>query len=98
MKTVDQVTTEYLLGMKLRSTRDQDVLDAGHLFEKIGISDPIALYNHLNDMSIDVGMSYILTAFSELNGEGWFGAYFRENQQELLELFRLDDKKGRRSM
>ncbi|MCL2494394.1 MAG: hypothetical protein FWE98_01890 [Oscillospiraceae bacterium] len=95
---IDQVITEYLLGMKLRSTRDQDVMDTGHLFEKLGVSDPIALYNHLNELSIDVGMSYILTAFSELNGEGWFGAYFRENQQELLKLFRLDDKKGRRSM
>ena len=96
--TVDRVTTEYLLGMKLRSTRARDVTDSVHLIEHLGILDPIELYNHLDNMSIDVGMSYILTAFSEMHGEDWFKEYYPGKEQELLKLFRLDDIKGKRSM
>jgi len=96
--TIDQVTTEFLLGMKLRSTRDRDVTDSGNLIEHLKILDPIELYHHLNNMSIDTGMSYILTAFSEMYGEDWFKEYYPEHEQELLGIFRMDDKKGRRSI
>jgi len=96
--TVDKVTTEYLLGMKLRSTRDRDVTDSVTLIKHINILDPIELYNHLNNMAINVGMSYILTAFSEMHGNHWFGQYFTENQIELLKTLRIDDLKGKESM
>ena len=98
MNTVDQVTTEYLLGMKLRSTRERDVTDCAQLIEDLGFTDPIELYNHLDNMSIDVGMSYILIAFSKMREPGWFGKYLLEHEKELMEVFCLDDKKGRRSM
>jgi len=86
---IDRVTTEYLLGMKLRSTRERDVID---------ILEPVTLYNHLNHMGIRVSMSYILTAFSEMHGSDWFGRYFVENQEELLKIFRIDDLRGKESM
>ena len=96
--TVDKITTEYLLGMKLRSTRNRDVTDSVILIKHINILDPIELYHHLNNMAINVGMSYILTAFSEMHGNHWFGQYFTENQKELLEILRIDDLKGKESM
>ena len=96
--TIDKVTTEYLLGMKLRSTRDRDVTDSVILIKRINILEPIELYNHLNNMEINVGMSYILTAFSEMHGGNWFGEYFIEHQEELLKILRIDDLKGKESM
>lgn len=96
--TVDQVTAEYLLGMKLRSTRPRDVTDSAILIERLNVSDPIELYNRLNTTSIDVGMSYILTVFTEMKGTGWFRDYLKAHEKELMAIFDRDDIKGKRSM
>jgi len=88
--TVDEVTTEYLMGMKLHSNRDADIEDAGSIIKGRGMEDPIALYHLLMGMSFRLSMVSVLRAFSFAYGPDWSAAYWKEQSKEILSLMNSD--------
>jgi len=88
--TVDQVTTEYLIGMKLCSIRDIDLSDAGRIVQEKQWKDPIALYHALTQMKMNVNMASILEAFSLAYGDEWRATYWKEHDQEVLDLLNVN--------
>ena len=91
--TVDQVTTEYLLGMKLRSIRDRDVDDAVLLVNQLDIKDPLELYSLMHGMALDVSLSAILKVFTTIYGKDWFEKYYKEHAEDILKIFRCESRK-----
>lgn len=88
--TVDQVTIEYLLGMKLSSTRPIDKEDAGQIIKAKYLNDPIGLYNLLAGMSFRLSMVSVLDAFAFAYGDAWRAAYWKERSGEILGLVNSD--------
>jgi len=84
--TVDRVTIEYLLGMKLSSTRPIDKEDAGHIIKAKGLDNPIGLYCLLASMSFRLSMVSVLEAFAFAYGDEWRAAYWKEHSKEILDL------------
>ena len=88
--TVDEVTTEYLMGMKLHSNRDVDVEDVGSIVKGRSMEDPIGLYKLLVGMSFKLSMVSVLRAFSFAYGADWTAAYYKEHSREILDLLNSD--------
>ena len=84
--TVDQVTIEYLMGMKLSSTRPIDTEDVGHIIKAKELKDPIGLYKLLTGMSFRLSMVFILEAFAYAYGDVWRAEYWKEHSKEILSL------------
>jgi len=82
--TVSRVTDDYLLGMKLSSTRDIDVEDSADLLDLLGLTNPIDTYHRLEGIGTRHTMMHILTAFKVLYGVEWYSKYLAENHEELL--------------
>ena len=88
--TVDQVTTEYLLGMKLCSIRDVDLSDAGRIVQEKQWHDPIALYHALTQMKMKVNMASMLEAFARAYGDEWRTEYWKAHDGEILDLINVN--------
>jgi len=86
--TVDEVTTEYLLGMKAQSGREQDSKDVEALLKILKIKDPLEVYRLLRSMTIGADIASILTTFTRIKGEEWFEAYYIAHSEEILNLLR----------
>lgn len=82
--TIYTVSLDYLLGMKLTSAREQDLIDVGEIIRYRGISSPITLYKFLKKNGFKtVDFAYILEGFSLAYGMDWLRDYFERNQEEL---------------
>ena len=88
--TVDQVTVEYMMGMKLSSTRPIDTEDVGRIIKRREIKDPIGLYNLLAGMSFRLSMVSVLDAFAFAYGDAWRAAYWKEHSKEILGMINSD--------
>ena len=86
--TVDEVTSEYLLGMKIRSGREQDILDAASLIKILKMEDPISAYQLLKGMAFDISIVSVIVAFTKAKGEDWSAAYYKEHSNDILSLLR----------
>jgi len=86
--TIDLVTPEYLLSMKLSSVRPVDVEDAAYLVKLLNLENPIEVYNKIYPLNSKVSIMSVLKAFAQLHGEKWQWDYFRENQEEILALLK----------
>ena len=84
--TVDQVTIEYLMGMKLSSTRPIDTEDVGHIIKAKELKDPIDLYKLLVGMSFRPSMVSMLEAFAYAYGDAWRAEYWKEHSEEILRM------------
>ena len=88
--TVDQVTAEYMMGMKLSSTRPIDTEDVGRIIKSRELKDPIGLYHLLTGMSFRLSMVFVLDAFAFAYGDAWRAAYWKERSKEILSLINSD--------
>jgi len=88
--TVDQVSIEYLMGMKLSSTRPIDNIDVGQIIKAKGLKDPIGLYKLLAGMSFRLSMVSVLDAFAFAYGDPWRAAYWKEHSGEIIGLMNSD--------
>ena len=88
--TVDQVTIEYLMGMKLSSTRPIDTEDVGHIIKAKELKHPIDLYKLLVGMSFRPSMVSMLEAFAYAYGDAWRAEYWKEHSKEILSLMNSD--------
>lgn len=82
--TVYTVSLDYLLGMKLTSAREQDLIDVGEIIRFRGLSSPITLYKFLKKTGFKtVDFAYILEGFNIAYGMDWLRDYFEKHQEEL---------------
>ncbi|MCL2531918.1 MAG: hypothetical protein FWE40_07155 [Oscillospiraceae bacterium] len=88
--TVEQVTMEYLLGMKLSSIRDVDAKDAGKIVEMARLDDPLALYQQCRAMGLKLSFVAVLEAFTFAYGDEWRAQYWNEHDQEILSLLNVN--------
>lgn len=71
---------EYILGMKLKSMRDQDVEDIGLIIKKLKIKSPDMLEKTLMQYDfVNIDIAILLEAFSYAYGMDWLENYIRNN-------------------
>lgn len=82
--TVYTVSLDYLLGMKLTSAREQDLIDVGDIIKYRGFQSPISLFKFLKKNGFKtVDLAYILEGFNLAYGMDWLRDFFEEHQEEL---------------
>lgn len=82
--TVYTVSLDYLLGMKLTSAREQDLIDVGDIIKYRELQSPIALFKFLKKNGFKtVDLAYVLEGFSLAYGMAWLREFFEKNQEEL---------------
>lgn len=82
--TVYVVSLDYILGMKLTSTREQDLKDVGESIKYKGLRSPFELYDYLNQLGFaPLDFAYVLEGFNLAYGMDWLRDFFEQNQEEL---------------
>lgn len=82
--TVYVVSLDYILGMKLTSTREQDLKDVGEIIKYKGLRSPFELYDYLNQLGFaPLDFAYVLEGFNLAYGMDWLRDFFEQNQEEL---------------
>jgi len=85
--TVMKVTIAYLVGMKLNSGRDRDLRDVQKILKSNNDEQPLKLLSELKKMGFEIDISVILDIYHEVYGMDWLETFYRNNQEELSELF-----------
>ena len=84
---VKAVSIMYLIGMKLESGREQDLIDAGNILKNEMHKSPIGLLKALVSMQFHVDISSLLDVFEKAYGMEWLEEFYLSNQEELREFF-----------
>ena len=77
--TIYTVSPEYLIGMKLKTGREKDKTDVAAIIQKLGLTDPVALYKKLRSMKFAVDFGDIMFAFGEALGTKWWQEWAKKN-------------------
>ena len=82
--TVLATPIEYVLGMKMVSTREQDLKDIGAIIKYKHFRSPFNTFDGLKKMGFDsIDFSVLLEGFSHADGMDWLEDFFKENQDKL---------------
>ncbi|MBT1018682.1 hypothetical protein KJY77_06010 [Canibacter sp. lx-72] len=82
--TVFVAKIEYVLGMKMVSTREQDLKDIGAIIKYKNFRSPFNTFDDLKKMEFDnIDFSALLEGFSCAYGMDWLEDFFKENQEKL---------------
>jgi len=84
---VKAVSITYLMGMKLASGREQDLMDVGDILKKNRNEKPFELLSELVGMRFDIDISGLLDAYEKAHGMDWLDEFYVNNQDYLRELF-----------
>ena len=84
---VKAVSITYLIGMKLASGREQDLMDVGFILKSNRNEKPFELLSELVDMKFDVDISGLLDAYEKAHGMDWLDEFYVKNQNELRKHF-----------
>ena len=84
---VKAVSIMYLIGMKLESGREQDLIDAGTILKNEKHENPVGLLKILISMKFHIDISSILDVFEKAHGMEWLEEFYLSNQEELREFF-----------
>ena len=84
---VKAVGITYLMGMKLASGREQDLMDVGDILKKTKNEKPFELLSELVSMRFDVDISGLLDAYEKAHGMDWLDEFYVSNQDDLRKLF-----------
>jgi len=84
---VKSVSITYLLGMKLVSGREQDLMDVGDILKKNKNENPFALLSELVGLRFDIDISGLLDAYEKAYGMEWLDEFYVNNQDELRKYF-----------
>lgn len=86
--TVLVAPLEYVLGMKMVSTREQDLKDIGTIIKYKHFRSPFNTFDSLKKMGFDsIDFSVLLEGFSYAYGMDWLENFFEENQDELRKYY-----------
>jgi len=80
------VTEDYLLGMKLLASRQEDIADAGKIISAEQLCDPVLLYHALEKMGFALSMVAVLEAFAIAYGDQWRASYWVEHAETILNM------------
>ena len=86
--TVLATPIEYVLGMKMVSTREQDLKDIGAIIKYKHFRSPFNTFDGLKKMGFDsIDFSVLLEGFSYAYGMDWLENFFKENQDKLRKYY-----------
>jgi len=80
---VKAVSLNYLVGMKLESGREQDLIDVGTILKHDNNEKPFMLHSVLTDMGFKADISVILDTYEKAHGMDWLDAFYIGHQNEL---------------
>lgn len=81
--TVYAPSLEYILGMKAKSGRAQDIEDMGEIIKHLRLTSPFEVQKLISANGLGYDFSDILEAFSLAYGMEWLEQFYIENQEEL---------------
>ena len=84
---VHAVEINYVVGMKLVSSREQDFIDIGDILRHDNNEQPFTLLSELADMGFNVDISNLLDGFERAHGMTWLDEFYANNQEELRKYF-----------
>ena len=84
---IKAVSITYLIGMKLASGREQDLLDVGSILKNNNNERPFELLSELAGMKFDIDISGLLDAYEKAHGMDWLDEFYVNNQDELRKHF-----------
>jgi hypothetical protein len=84
---IKTVNILYLIGMKLTSAREQDMIDVGNILKHENDQLPFGLLSKLSDMKFDIDISILLDAYEKAHGMDWLENFYVKNQNELKKYF-----------
>jgi len=84
---VKAVSIKYLIGMKLASGREQDLMDVGDILKENRNEKPFELLSELVDMRFDIDISGLLDAYEKAYGMDWLDEFYVNNQDYLRKFF-----------
>lgn len=86
--TVLATPIEYVLEMKMVSTREQDLKDIGAIIKYKHFRSPFNTFDGLKKMGFDsIDFSVLLEGFSHAYGMDWLENFFKENQDKLRKYY-----------
>jgi hypothetical protein len=77
----------YLMGMKLTSVRELDLMDVSAILKHDNNRKPFELLEKLNSMGFSIDISVLLDVFGRAHGIDWLDDFYRRNESELIEYF-----------
>ena len=77
----------YLIGMKLASEREQDMIDVGAILKNNKNEQPFELLSLLTGMEFDIDISGLLDAYERAYGMNWLDEFYFNNQDKLRNYF-----------
>ena len=84
---VKAVSISYLMGMKLASGREQDLMDVGDILKKNKNEKPFELLSELVGMGFNIDISGLLDAYEKAHGMEWLDEFYIDNQDDLRKHF-----------
>ena len=84
---VKAVRITYLMGMKLASGREQDLLDVGDILKENKNEKPFELLSELLGMRFTIDISGLLDAYEKAHGMDWLDEFYVKNQDDLRKHF-----------
>jgi len=84
---VKEVSLNYLIGMKLFSQREQDIIDAAVILRKTQNDNPFILSAELKNMKFDIDIALLLEAYEKAYGMDWLENFYIDNIDELQKYF-----------
>jgi len=84
---VKAVNITYLMGMKLSSGREQDLMDVGDILKENKNEKPFELLSELIGMRFSIDISGLLDAYEKAHGMDWLDEFYIINQDDLRKYF-----------
>jgi hypothetical protein len=84
---VNAVDMPYLIGMKLTSGREQDLIDVGTILKHDNNREPFELLTELVGMRFQIDISGLLDGYEKAHGMQWLEDFYKDNESELRKYF-----------
>ena len=85
--TIKAVDIVYLMGMKLVSGREQDLIDVGTVLKNDKNEQPFDLLSKLTSMGFIIDISGLIDAYEKAHGMVWLDDFYVKNEAELRKYF-----------
>jgi len=84
---VNAVDLPYLIGMKLTSGREQDLIDVGTILKHDNNREPFELLPELTGMGFHIDISDLLDGYEKAHGMRWLEDFYKDNESELRKYY-----------
>jgi len=85
--TIKAVDIPYLIGMKLKSSRNRDLVDVAAILKNNENMELFGLITTLECIGFNVDISAILEVYGIAHGEAWLAKFYIDNEAVLQKLF-----------